>query len=142
MHCITSSSSCLIPTVKYDILNLKVKSVPPLGRRKRGVSVMLENSPGNYKVEKLRAFLQLEADFNALHKINFNGRLMTSLKDSSSISQEIMLGIMSQEDAYLAFSKELIVDVSNTIKLHAAMIDAYATNCYSQVAHPYASLCY
>ena len=51
---------------------------------------MLEKSPGNYTVEKLRALLLLEADFNGLHKINFNGRLMPSLEASSAIPQEII----------------------------------------------------
>ena len=53
---------------------------------------MLEKSPGNLRVEKLRAILLLEADFNGLHKINFNGRLMPRLEATSSIPQEIIGG--------------------------------------------------
>ena len=53
---------------------------------------MLEKSPGNLIVEKLRALLLLKADFNGLHKINFNGRLMPCLEDTSSIPQEIIGG--------------------------------------------------
>ena len=34
----------------------------------------------------------LESDFNGLHKIDFNGRLMPSLEVSSSIPQEIIGG--------------------------------------------------
>ena len=74
------------------MVNLAVKNGSPLERWKRGVSVMLESSPGNYTVEKLRALLLLEADFNGLHKINFNGRLMPSLEASSAIPQEIIGG--------------------------------------------------
>ena len=53
---------------------------------------MLEKYPGNLRVEKLRAILLLEADFNGLHKINFNGRLMPRLEATSSIPQEIIGG--------------------------------------------------
>ena len=48
---------------------------------------MLENDPGNFKVENLRTTLLLEVDFNALHKINFNSRLMPSLEASFFIPQ-------------------------------------------------------
>ena len=48
---------------------------------------MLEKDPGNYTVEKLRALLLLESDFNGLHKLNFNGRLVPSLEASSSMPQ-------------------------------------------------------
>ena len=36
---------------------------------------MLEKVSGNYKFEKLRMLLLLEADFNTLRKINFNSKL-------------------------------------------------------------------
>ena len=57
---------------------------------------MLEKDPVNFTDEKLRAILFLEADFNALFEINFNGRLMPSLEASSSIAQEIIRGRRSQ----------------------------------------------
>ena len=53
---------------------------------------MLEKDPGNFLVQKLRALLLLEADCNALHKINFNGNLMPSLEASSSMTHEIIGG--------------------------------------------------
>ena len=56
---------------------------------------MLEKAPGNFTVKKLRALLLLEADFNTLHKINFNGRLMRYLEASSTIPQEIIGGRIS-----------------------------------------------
>ena len=42
-------------------------------------------SPGDFLVEKLCALLLLEAYFNGIDKIKFNGRSMPSLEASSAI---------------------------------------------------------
>ena len=102
---------------------------------------MLEKDEGMIDVKRLRAILLLEADFNALHKINFNNRLMPHLEASSSIPAKIIGGRRSQSATHLALSKKLIADISNINKLPAATICADATNYYDRVAHTYASLC-
>ena len=53
---------------------------------------MLEKLPGKILVSKLRVILLLEADFNALHKIIFNGRILPALEKEGLIPQEIMGG--------------------------------------------------
>ena len=102
---------------------------------------MLEKSPGNFRVEKLQAGLLLEVDFNGVHKINFNGRLMPRLEATSSIPQKIIGGRRSQVATHLALSKKLIADISNIRKVPTVTICADATNCYDRVAHYFASLC-
>ena len=67
---------------------------------------MLEQAPRNLAVEKSRASLLLEADFNSCHKINFNGRMMTSLEDSSETPQEITRSVTSQDASHLDLSKK------------------------------------
>ena len=66
---------------------------------------------------------------------------MPSLEASSSMPQEIIGIRISQDATYLALSKKLIADVSNTRKLPTATTCADATICYDEVAHPYDSLC-
>ena len=51
---ISHTSSIIISTVKCDIFNLAVKNGFSLERWKRGVSIMLEKSPGNCTVENYR----------------------------------------------------------------------------------------
>ena len=53
---------------------------------------MLEKSPDNINVEKLRVILLLEVDFNTLHKIVFNIRLVLKLEEIQSIPCEIIGG--------------------------------------------------
>ena len=103
--------------------------------------MMWEKSPGNFTVEKSLIILLLEAAFNALCRINFDGILMPSLDASSTIPREIIGGRRSQAAIRLDLSKKQISDVSTTKKLPNATTHADATNCYVIVAHAYTSLC-
>ena len=77
-HCVAHTFSPVVSSLKCDIVSLALKNGSPLERWIRDVSIMLEKSPGNFTVEKFLALLLLEADFNSLNKINFNGTLMPS----------------------------------------------------------------
>lgn len=130
-----------IAEIKCKLVNLAIKSGQPLTRWIKGVSVMLEKVAGDINVQKLRAILLLEADFNALHKIMFNNRLTPKLEESGMIPIEIIGGRRSQAATHLALNKKLIADIANVRKLPMIAICANATNCYDRVAHPFASLC-
>ena len=105
------------------------------------MSVTLEKSAGNVNVQKLRAILLLEADFNAMHKIIFNNRLIPSIEASDAISMKVIGGRRSQVPTHLVLDKNLIADIANVRKLPMITICADATNCYDRVARPFASLC-
>ena len=51
---------------------------------------MLEKAPGNIDINKLRAILLLEADFNAVYKIIFNSRMILRLEKANIIPNEII----------------------------------------------------
>ena len=53
---------------------------------------MLEKVAGNIDVQKLRAILLLEADFNAMHKIIFNNQLISSMEAANTILMEVIGG--------------------------------------------------
>ena len=82
----------------------------------------------------------LEADFNALHKIIFNGRILLALEKNDLILVEILGGRQSQSAIHVALNKKLIADIANQIKTPTIVISADTTNFYDQVAHPFASL--
>jgi len=56
------------------------------------VSVILEKLVGNVHVQKLRVILLLEADFNAIHKIIFNNRLILNIEVVNAILMEVIGG--------------------------------------------------
>ena len=74
---------------------------------------MLEKAPGNIDVKKLRAILLLELDFNTVHKIIFNKRMMPRLKEANVIPYKIIGGRRIQAATYLALNKKLISDIAN-----------------------------
>ena len=51
---------------------------------------MLEKLAGNVNVVKLRAILLLEADFNTLNKIVFNGRAILLIEALKTIPYEVI----------------------------------------------------
>ena len=107
----------------------------------KGISVILEKLAGDVNVQRLRTILLLEADFNAMHKIIFNNRLIPSIEAVNAIPMEVIGGRRSQAATYLALDKKLIADIANVRKLLTIIIYADAMNCYDRVAHPFASLC-
>ena len=105
------------------------------------MSVILEKVAGNMYIQKLQAILSLEADFNAMHKIMFNNRLILNIEAMKTILMEVIGGRWSQAATDLTLDKKLISDITNVRKLPIITICANATNCYDRVAHPFASLC-
>jgi hypothetical protein len=55
---------------------LAVTRASPFARWEMGLSCMLETTPGVIKVEKLRAILLMEADFNFFNRLMYAGRMM------------------------------------------------------------------
>ena len=102
---------------------------------------MLEKVSGNVQVQKLRAILLLEADFNTIHKIIFKNRLMLNIEAMNAIPMEVIGGRWLQAATYLALDKKLISDIANVRKLPMITICTDATNYYDIVAHSFSSMC-
>jgi len=74
---------------------------------------MLEKEKGNINMEKLRAILLLEADFNRLNKIIYNSRVILALEKRGDILFEVIGGRRSQSSTHVALNKKLFYDISN-----------------------------
>ena len=85
----------------------------PLSRWIKGVLVMLEKVAGNINMQKLRAILLLEADFNVMNKIISNNRLMPRLEADEAIPIEVIGRRRSQAATHLVLNKKLIDDIAN-----------------------------
>jgi hypothetical protein len=110
-----------------------------LDRWKQGLTCMLEKSPGNCLVTKLRAILLMEADFNATNKIVFGERMMEMVRRYNLMEDEVFSERgRTAEDG--ALSKVLFYDIVRQTRLSAAISSVDASNCYDSVAHAIASL--
>ena len=92
-------------------------------------------------MQKLRAILLLEVDFNTMHKIIFNNRLIPNLEAVNAILIEVIGGRQSQATTHLTLDKKLISNITNVSKIPMITICTDVTNYYGRVAHPFASLC-
>ena len=110
-----------------------------LRRWTEGLTCILEKSPGNCLVTKLRAILLMEADFNANNKIIFGDRMMEVVRKHNLMADEIFSERgRTAEDG--ALSKVLFYDIVRQFRLPAAISSVDAANCYDSVAHAIASL--
>ena len=82
----------------------------------------------------------LEVDFNTLHKIIFNERMIPILEVQDKIPQEITDGKQTQVAKCLALNKKLIVDTANARKRLIVTICTDIMNYYDRVVYPFSSL--
>ena len=121
-----------IAEIKCKLVNLAIRGGQPL---------LQWITAGNVHVQNLRVILLLEADFNTMHKIIFNNRLILNIEAVNVIPMEVIGGRQSQAATHLALDKKLISDIANVRKLLMITIYTDATNCYDRVTYPFASLC-
>ena len=72
-----------------DFLDLVLATGTVLQRWAKGLSVMLEKVKGNINVDKLRAILLMEADYNFVSKLLLGVRLMQTIEDRKGFPEEL-----------------------------------------------------
>ena len=95
---------------------------------------------GLIRVDKLRAILLLEADFNFGTKLLFGKRMMSQMEEHDIIPKE-QFGSRQQHSAIeVAINRRILMDISRQTHQTLGIIGADAANCYDRVVHSYASM--
>jgi hypothetical protein len=112
-----------------------------LNRWSKGLCVMLEKVMGVKLINKLRAILLMEADFNASNKIIFGERMMDmdNARKYRLMPEEIFSEKQRMADDG-AVAKRTFYDIVRQLKRPAGLASVDAANCYDRVAHAIASL--
>eukprot|EP00956_Cyclotella_meneghiniana_P010715 scaffold14988_cov36-Cyclotella_meneghiniana.AAC.2 len=110
-----------------------------LGRWSNGLCVMLEKVMGNKLINKLRAILLMEADFNAMNKIVYGERMLDKARKYDLMPDDIFSEKQRMADDG-AVSKILFYDIVRQLKRPAGLASVDAANCYDRVAHAVASM--
>lgn len=120
-------------------LQLALQTGIYLERWARGMSVMLEKEAGVFLVNKLRAILLMEADFNMINKLIYGVRMMPHARSHSVIPQEQFAekGKTAQDGKMIG---NFFWDLSRQRRVPAAAASVDAANCYDRVNHTYAAL--
>ena len=72
-----------------NFLDLVLSTGTVLHRWAKGLSVMLEKIKGNINVDKLRAILLMEADYNFVSKLLLGVRLMYAIEGRKGFPEEL-----------------------------------------------------
>lgn len=112
----------------------------PLRRWCRGLQVILEKKAGVRLVNKLRAILLMEADFNFGNKLLIGHRMLEHASQRSLIPPELYGGIKGKRADTLALSRRLFTDILNQKRRPGAIASVDAESCYDRISHTAASL--
>ncbi len=110
-----------------------------LERWSGGLSVMLEKTLGVTLVNKLRAILLMEGDFNAANKMVYGMGMLKNVRDHNLMPEEIFSKRNRMVD-YGTLCKTLFYDITQQARIPAAIASVDASNCYDRIAHAMASL--
>jgi hypothetical protein len=105
----------------------------------RGLCVMLEKQAGVKPINKLRATLLMEADFNAANKIIYGKCILDNVRRHQLMPEEIFSkqNRLAQDGA---LSKVLFYDIVCQLRQPAGLASVDAANCYNRVTHAIASM--
>ena len=138
-HDIAGATSPMISHHHTLKVSICLKRSFSLERWKEGLMCILEKTPGNCLVTKLRAILLMEADYNTNNKIVFGERMMDVVREHGLMIEEVFSKQgRTTEDGALA--KVLFYDIIRQFRLLAGVSSVDAANCYDSIAHAIASL--
>jgi hypothetical protein len=120
---------------------LAVTGASPLARWEMGLSCMLEKAAGVIKVEKLRALLLMEADFNLCNGLTFASRMMHQAEANERIPLECYGSRKNHEAVDVAVNQRLIADILQQKRIPGAVASVDAESCYDRITHAARSLC-
>jgi hypothetical protein len=111
-HYKAATHSELLSEIHALMTELAVTGGAPLARWESGLSAMLEKTKGVIQVDKLRAILLMEADFNFYNGLMFAKRMMDRAESKDWIPGEIYGGRRNHEAIKVAMNRRLTADIS------------------------------
>ena len=121
-------------------IQLVCQSGTYLNRWSTGLTVMLEKVAGNFRVDKLRAILLMEADFNFANKLLFGSRMIHRAEQRKVLPIENYGSRNDHCSIEIALSRLLFFDVVRQRRCSAALASVDAHTCYDRIVHSFFSL--
>jgi hypothetical protein len=139
-HFIAACTHAELSKIEQQMANFPLKSGYSPRRWQQGIEVMLLKQANNFSIDKLRAILLFEADFN--HNNKRIGRcLMQHAEEHQWIAVE-QYGSRKQISAIdHCLNKRLSFDIIRQYKHPAAICVNDMKGCYDRIVHSVASIC-
>ena len=139
-HWKAASHSRALASIHAKSIELAFRMGLPLKRWKVGLSVMLEKIPGITLVDKLRAILLMEADFNFGNKLLLGKRMVQAAEKLNFIPQDNFGSRNNKSAPEVCVCRLLFFDIVRLSKLNAALGSYDAQTCYDRVVHSLTSM--
>eukprot|EP00956_Cyclotella_meneghiniana_P027276 scaffold60862_cov41-Cyclotella_meneghiniana.AAC.6 len=133
-HYISGAHSDVISDFHALKTSLAIVHGIALKRWSSGLCVMLEKKLGVRLINKLRAILLMEADFNAANKIIYGERMMDNVRKYQLMPDDIF-SERAREATDGGLGKKLFTDIVNQLRRPAGLASVDAANCYDREAH-------
>ena len=133
----TSPELCHLDTIMATIPYQS--GISPL-RWQQGLDIMLQKQQGNFQVEKLRAILLFESDFNQNNK-RFGRQLMYIAEKYNAMAMEQFGSRKNMSAIDQSLNKALTFDIWRQGRMPGALCSNDAKSCYDRIVHNFASLC-
>ena len=136
---IAQSHSEKLTSFRIKMLNLILRLGLPLERWLNGILLLLQKEIGNIDIDKLRAIILFEADFNWLLKMIFSKRLTSRAIENDTLPQEFFaIKGRSAKEAILA--RTLWCDTNRLQHRSFAVVSADLAQCFDMINHTQCSL--
>jgi len=139
-HWIACADSPYLSSLLAKKIELSFRSGSPLKRWLSGLSVMLEKVAGVNLVDKLRAILLMEADFNFANALYFGKRTMEMAKKSDIITNDTFGSKQDSCPIEVPMCRMLFFDLVRQTRRNASLGSFDAQSCYDRIAHSFLSL--
>ena len=139
-HYKAAAHSQTISTVLASFTNICSTNGLYISRWTKGLTVMLEKIPDNIKVDKLRAILLMEADFNFLNKLHFGHRLVHQCEKYNRFPDELYGSRAGREASTVAVNRRLSLEYMIQTRVGGALVGVDAAQCYDRIVHSLAIL--
>ena len=120
-HWKAAAQSKNLSIIHAKSIELAFATGTPLDRWIIGLSVMLEKKPGVIDVDKLRAILLMEADFNFANHLFFGKRLRASAEENNIFSQDTFGSRENNSSIEVSLCRLLFFDMVRQLKFNAAL---------------------
>ena len=139
-HWIACADSPYLASLHAKRIELAFRCGAPLYRWQSGLSVMLEKVAGINLVDKLRAILLMEADFNFANSLYFGKRTLEIANKQDLIKHDTFGSKNNSCPIEVPLCRLMFFDMVRQMKRNAALGSFDAQTCYDRIAHAFLSL--
>ena len=139
-HYIVCALSPILSEIIVKSINIPFKQGFTMPRWNSSIHHMLEKSPGNHSLKKMRIIQLVEADFNIYQKIKISRELMRKIVKEETFPDEMYGGRKNRTSHDAISAQTLMFDLARQQERTMVCLNLDAEKCYDRIFPSYASI--